>query len=104
MCEIYRSVTDPEVTVLTFGAVHEGNAFVQGGSMFSLMSHMVHVAVLTLTTAIAQVDAVEPWARGGQEQLQEVVCPVFGCGLDMSYRWLDGRSVLVEGTPIRNLR
>lgn len=33
--------------------------------------------------SIAQVDGVEPRARRGREQVQEVVCPVFGCGLSM---------------------
>lgn len=54
------------------------------------LGQMVHVATVLelyeLTTSIAQVDAVEPWPRSGREPFQEVICPVFGCGLSMSYR------------------
>lgn len=54
------------------------------------LGQMVHVIAVPesfeLTTSIAQVDAVEPWARSGREQLQEVICPVFGCSLSVNYR------------------
>lgn len=62
------------------------------------LGQMVHVVAVPesfeLMTSIAQVDAVEPWARSGREQFQEVICPVFGCSLSMNYgsrrviRWM----------------